>query len=72
MPPTGTPTPYTKSINTDNHMATTSFAYGESYSINDRSYEDCEHDDFMDADDYDARRWERDGWATAHQYGGWR
>jgi hypothetical protein len=53
-------------------MATTSFAYGDSYSINDRSYEDCEHDDFMDADDYDARRWERDGWATAHQYGGWR
>jgi len=28
---------------------------------------DCEHDDLMDADDYDARRWERDGWATAYQ-----
>jgi hypothetical protein len=27
---------------------------------------DCEHDDLMTADDYDARRWERDGWGTAH------
>jgi hypothetical protein len=24
--------------------------------------EDLEHDDLMTADDYDRRRWERDGW----------
>ena len=46
-------------------MATTSFAYGNSYAQSDRFYEDCEHDDLMDADDFDARRWERDGWADA-------
>ena len=23
---------------------------------------ECEHDDYMTADDYDARRYERDGW----------
>jgi hypothetical protein len=28
--------------------------------------EDLEHDDLMDADDYDRRQWERDGWKTAH------
>jgi hypothetical protein len=27
--------------------------------------EDLEHDDLMDADDYDRRRMERDGWQTA-------
>jgi hypothetical protein len=27
--------------------------------------EDLEHDDLMDADDYDRRRAERDGWETA-------
>jgi hypothetical protein len=26
---------------------------------------DCEHDDLMDADDYDRRRFERDGWGDA-------
>ena len=55
-------------------MATTSFAYGNSYGIADQwGYEDDrEHDDLMTADDYDARRWERDGWAGAHQERGWR
>ena len=48
-------------------MATTSFAYGESYGKSDRFYDDCEHDDLMTADDYDARRWQRDGWADAAQ-----
>ena len=43
-------------------MTTTSFAYGDSYSKFDAYYEDCEHDDLMTADDYDARRYERDGW----------
>lgn len=28
--------------------------------------EDAEHDDLMDADAYDRRRAERDGWQTAH------
>ena len=28
--------------------------------------EDREHDDLMDADDYDARRYERDGWNESH------
>jgi hypothetical protein len=28
----------------------------------DSFYDDCEHDDYMDADDYDRRRYERDGW----------
>jgi hypothetical protein len=26
---------------------------------------DCEHDDLMDADDYDARRYQRDGWGES-------
>lgn len=30
---------------------------------------DCEHDDLMDADDYDRRRAERDGWKTAYWNG---
>jgi len=29
--------------------------------------ENREHDDLMDADAYDRRRWERDGWADARQ-----
>jgi hypothetical protein len=33
----------------------------QTYQYDDR-FLDCEHDDLMDADDYDARRWERDGW----------
>ena len=44
-------------------MTTTSFYNGESYSKFDSYYEDCEHDDYMSADDYDARRYERDGWS---------
>jgi hypothetical protein len=43
----------------------------QSYQYDDR-FLDCEHDDLMTADDYDRRRWERDGWATAHQERGWR
>ena len=43
-------------------MITTSFAYGESYSKSDSYYEDCEHDDIMTAEDYDAHRAIRDGW----------
>ena len=27
--------------------------------------DECEHDDYMDADDYDRRRAERDGWTSA-------
>jgi hypothetical protein len=48
-------------------MITTSFAYGDSYGVSDRyGYDEREHDDLMSADDYDARRMERDGWQTAH------
>jgi hypothetical protein len=25
-------------------------------------YDDCEHDDYMTAEDYDRRQYERDGW----------
>ena len=32
---------------------------------------DCEHDDLMDADDYDRRRAQRDGWETATWDGRW-
>jgi hypothetical protein len=48
-------------------MATTSFAYGKTYNAADAwGYEDDrEHDDCMTADDYDARRWQRDGWGDA-------
>jgi hypothetical protein len=38
----------------------------------DDRFDEMEHDDLMSADDYDQRRWERDGWATAHQERGWR
>jgi hypothetical protein len=31
-----------------------------------RILEDLEHDDLMDADAYDRRRAERDGWTTDH------
>ena len=43
-------------------MTMTSFYNGNSYSKFDSYYEDCEHDDLMSADDYDARQYERDGW----------
>lgn len=53
-------------------MATTSFAYGQSYGIADRlGYDDAEHDDLMTAEDYDCRRAERDGWATVCWDGRW-
>ena len=45
-------------------MITTSFAYGDSYGRPDRFYEDCEHDDLMDAEALDRRAAERDGWAS--------
>lgn len=47
-------------------MITTSFAYGDSYSKSDSFYEDCEHDDYMSPDDYDARRYQRDGWKDSN------
>ena len=47
-------------------MATTSFAYGRNFTTADQwGYDDREHDDCMTADDYDARRYERDGWGDA-------
>lgn len=47
-------------------MITTSFAYGDSYSKSDSFYEDCEHDDYMSPEDYDARRYQRDGWKDSN------
>lgn len=47
-------------------MITTSFAYGDSWGKSDQWGYEPEHDDFMEAEDYDARRQERDGWRTAH------
>lgn len=43
-------------------MITTSFAYGDSYSKFDSSYEDAEHDDLMSAEDYEHKWYARDGW----------
>ena len=41
----------------------TSFYNGQSWSKFDAYYrEDCEHDDFMTAEDYDRREYERNGW----------
>jgi hypothetical protein len=49
-------------------MITTSFAYGDSYGISNHYGDDeREHDDLMDADDYDRRRALRDGWASDTQ-----
>ncbi len=31
-------------------------------SADDRYFEDLEHDDLMDADDYERRQYEKDGW----------
>jgi hypothetical protein len=42
-------------------MTTTSFYQGESYSKFD-SYYEPEHDDVMDADDYDRKEYYRNGW----------
>ena len=44
--------------------------------MNETNYDDdcysqfanCEHDDYMTADDYDARRYDRDGWTDSHYY----
>ena len=47
-------------------MTTTSFYNGDSYSKFDSYYEDREHDEYMTAEDYDARRYERDGWNESH------
>lgn len=33
--------------------------------INYTPWDECEHDDYMTADDYDARRYERDGWGDS-------
>jgi len=43
-------------------MTTTSFYNGDSYSKFDSYYEDCEHDDYMSADDYERREYYRNGW----------
>ena len=46
-------------------MITTSFYKGNSYSKFDAYYEDAEHDDYMTADDYDCKAYQRDGWDDA-------
>lgn len=46
------------------------------WAMNEKNYDDdyysqfadCEHDDYMTADDYDARRYDRDGWTDSHYY----
>ena len=43
-------------------MTVTSFQNGNSYSKFDAYYEDAEHDDYMTADDYDRKAYQRDGW----------
>ena len=44
----------------------TSFCNGQSYSKSD-SYYELEHDDYMDADDYERREYYRNGWDIEHQ-----
>ena len=57
--------PATSSVITES-MSTTSFAYGQSYSVVDnytvRDEFDGDYDDFFTAEDYDRRRAIRDGW----------
>ena len=40
----------------------TSFCNGNSWSKFDAYYEDCEHDDYMSAEDYDRKEYYRNGW----------
>jgi hypothetical protein len=48
-------------------MITTSFCNGESWSRTDAYYrEDCEHDDYMSAEDYDRKEYMRSGWMDSH------
>ena len=48
-------------------MITTSFCNGESWSRFDAYYrEDCEHDDYMSAEDYDRKEYIRSGWMDSH------
>ena len=47
-------------------MITTSFYKGNSYSKSDAYYEDAEHDDYMTADDYDRKAYQRDGWEESN------
>ena len=50
-----------------NLMITTSFCNGESWSRTDAYYrEDCEHDDYMSAEDYDRKEYMRSGWMDSH------
>jgi len=49
-------------------MSKTSFCNGQSWSKFDAYYEDREHDDYMTAEDYDARRYDRDGWNETRYY----
>jgi len=44
---------------------TTSFYNGQSYSKFD-SYYELEHDDYMDAEDYDRKEYYRNGWDAEH------
>lgn len=48
-------------------MTTTSFYNGQSYSKFD-SYYEPEHDDVMDADDYERREYYRNGWNEEQYY----
>ena len=44
-------------------MITTSFCNGNSWSKSDAYYhEDCEHDDYMTAEDYERREYYRNRW----------
>ena len=48
-------------------MITTSFAYGDSYGMDDHyNLDERDYDDFYTAEDYDNRAAARDGWQTAH------
>jgi len=48
-------------------MITTSFCNGESWSRTDAYYrEDCEHDDYMSAEDYDRKEYIKSGWMDSH------
>ena len=50
-----------------NLMITTSFCNGESWSRTDAYYrEDCEHDDYMSAEDYDRKEYIKSGWMDSH------
>lgn len=46
-------------------MATTSFAFGDSYGLdNHHTFDDRDYDDSHTTEDYDRKQAERDGWKT--------